>query len=843
MTLNTDHALNPIDLDESLNEYSEKLTSDTPNINQPNEIKTKDVNTNFEISPNEPIYIMTVELGDGNSESIKIYSDSNPEELSYNFCKQHNLDYQSMNYLNSQLTSLIEQFGNLQGMNCIQEVEEEDYVSDRILTSKFLKTNAETANINLSGQIDLIKTSKPEEEKTLNLQNNVCNDTNLVNIAIENLVTTCNGSERRTNDNLINEQKEFNPCTNKEVANIYSKNRIMKNENNLTTVKSNLYDKLVSKNVFLTREYEKVGATKSNFQKDKDKAKEKKPYCKEPHLFSYEMINNDIQRIGKSNSNTLQDKNLKNVNKQNLSAASVTATATATTKPKENIFDRLYKNASYHKFGIFNIESQTNKSSNSKENIYSSNTKINENKNPINIENFPLENINNINQSKSPNSNCTINFDQLFLKTSPTNKSANVNKQILNRHINYGERLYKKNTKLQEETRRKIEFYKRIREEEYNSVFTYKPRINSKSADIIKTRYQNKIINLISADTLGDNHSNYNYNVSPITPQVLNSYDPNHHGFYSAAWMENITNYNTYVEEKLEKLKKKYEKKEEFSFTPEINKNSQKIADQKLKSKLILQLQQRYNENDMSPKLDPAALQNARIEDLYNKWRLRSLKIDKMAESLYSQYTFKPQIINNKNCSEVVNLPFEQRQEFFKKRVEEKLLRVDKSSYGNNNRFNRTIREGNLNNQSNSLALENQNNSQSNPRKHKVNIFYNLYSLAKKYSQEKNQKVKLAEDEIIRNMHSVHTLQPSDHMIQKMKEDSFKKIFRILDSDEDNVISSFYINTSKLDKDVLKILQPILVELKEEQETLNEEEFVRACHHLYEVNYLIIITL
>jgi hypothetical protein len=39
----------------------------------------------------------------------------------------------------------------------------------------------------------------------------------------------------------------------------------------------------------------------------------------------------------------------------------------------------------------------------------------------------------------------------------------------------------------------------------------------------------------------------------------------------------------------------------------------------------------------------------------------------------------------------------------------------------------------------------------------------------------------------------------------------------------------------KLDNVVIKILQPIFTELKEMEETLSEDEFIRACEHLYEV--------
>ena len=55
----------------------------------------------------EPIYILTIELEQGKTTELKIYINSIPEELSYDFCHQHNLDYHSLNYLTEQIKILI----------------------------------------------------------------------------------------------------------------------------------------------------------------------------------------------------------------------------------------------------------------------------------------------------------------------------------------------------------------------------------------------------------------------------------------------------------------------------------------------------------------------------------------------------------------------------------------------------------------------------------------------------------------------------------------------------------------------------------------------------------------
>lgn len=87
-------------------------------------------------SQEEPLYVMTVELEKGKSESIKIYSDSKPDELAYDFCKLHNLDFSSLSYLTTQIKKLFESIpptspsvlsNSLRpNQECIIEVDEED---------------------------------------------------------------------------------------------------------------------------------------------------------------------------------------------------------------------------------------------------------------------------------------------------------------------------------------------------------------------------------------------------------------------------------------------------------------------------------------------------------------------------------------------------------------------------------------------------------------------------------------------------------------------------------------------------------------------------------------------
>ena len=48
---------------------------------------------------NRPFYLMTLETNNGEFKQIKIYQNSDPFELSYKFCKDNNLDFESMKYV------------------------------------------------------------------------------------------------------------------------------------------------------------------------------------------------------------------------------------------------------------------------------------------------------------------------------------------------------------------------------------------------------------------------------------------------------------------------------------------------------------------------------------------------------------------------------------------------------------------------------------------------------------------------------------------------------------------------------------------------------------------------
>lgn len=86
----------------------------------------------------EPIYTMTIELEQGKTELINIYSNSEAVSLAYDFCKTNNLDSNAFNYLSEEIQNLIVKFVSKSSTNIlngtiresIAELDEEEVGSE-----------------------------------------------------------------------------------------------------------------------------------------------------------------------------------------------------------------------------------------------------------------------------------------------------------------------------------------------------------------------------------------------------------------------------------------------------------------------------------------------------------------------------------------------------------------------------------------------------------------------------------------------------------------------------------------------------------------------------------------
>ena len=258
---------------------------------------------------------------------------------------------------------------------------------------------------------------------------------------------------------------------------------------------------------------------------------------------------------------------------------------------------------------------------------------------------------------------------------------------------------------------------------------------------------------------------------------------------------DNIIYYRDYIDRKLNYLKERYNKKDENCyFSPKINKTKEK-------------------DNKSIP----------RYEQLYqNSKQLKSKK--EFLDKIYNNNSFKPSI-NKVYNTEITNLPFNERQNIYNSRTTERKKQMKNQM------------ENNIDSKTGQKFFQPKINQNSHLIKRNNDTFNKLYSDHKKQSVKK-QKYEKEIQERFSPLESFASEQ-SNEIYLKQKVNSFEKIFSILDKDQDGIISKFNVYTNGLDKKIQKIISPIIIELKEDNQTLNKEEFYAACFKLFDtLNYL-----
>ena len=117
-----------------------------------------------------------------------------------------------------------------------------------------------------------------------------------------------------------------------------------------------------------------------------------------------------------------------------------------------------------------------------------------------------------------------------------------------------------------------------------------------------------------------------------------------------------------------------------------------------------------------------------------------------------------------------------------------------------------------------------------------------MYSFAKKFNSNKNTINLKKNDDINDNLNLKHTNYSTDLILNKLKIESFKNIFEILNAG-DNRITLVANNFKKLPKEIQSILEPLKIKLKLENLSINKEEFIEYCDELFEVYFVYLIRL
>ena len=268
-----------------------------------------------------------------------------------------------------------------------------------------------------------------------------------------------------------------------------------------------------------------------------------------------------------------------------------------------------------------------------------------------------------------------------------------------------------------------------------------------------------------------------------------------------------IIHYKDYLMAKENKVKNKILKEEDATFMPKLNKNSMKMTEGRTTK--IPRYEQLYK-----TKLDVKKLE----EKIYDEQNMFKPKINK---------NYKGGKSNNKKMEKYASLTFEERQKKFKELVEEKRGKLIEQKNTNIDKktgkklFNPSI---------------NKNKKLDNERKNKP-IFIELYSDSEKYKIKKEELEKKVLELEQFNTQFKASLR-SEEMYDKHKNIAFEKVFKRLDSDKDGKISKNNIDLYGISKRLMKIISPIMDELKNGNKAISCEEFVKKCEKIYEtLNY------
>ncbi|MCQ2816034.1 MAG: hypothetical protein MJ252_02100 [archaeon] len=191
----------------------------------------------------------------------------------------------------------------------------------------------------------------------------------------------------------------------------------------------------------------------------------------------------------------------------------------------------------------------------------------------------------------------------------------------------------------------------------------------------------------------------------------------------------------------------------------------------------------------------------------------------------YSQiYTFKPKI-NEYYPSNKIDMTFNQRQKFYEN--EYKKNREKKKQFSVDNHKIKAPFQPNL------ISKQYPKRKQSmNSNEEGKNVFDKNYDYANIYENKKKD-LKLKYNNSVKSNLAMKTKNNSDKLMEDIYKDMFSKLFKELDSDQDNQITPLTICLKRTDPKILKIIEPLLNEMKEDNQSLDSDEFISAMTRLY----------
>ena len=456
------------------------------NTNIDKKIKNESISTkekegfnkqNNEYSNKEPIYIMTLELEKGKPEKIKIYSDSDPMQIASDFCKEHNLDYNGLDYLRRKIETLL----NQNNINLISKKKEK-------------------INHSYKSENNLIHNNK-HSQIYQNYNNNLYLEINNNKNNIKKYDLTSPKQNTKHKINNFNKERNFNLNNSSSKKNHKCKARIQSNQNS-DKIFDKLYSEIKNKNIQNENNSEnKINNIKNYYNEYKDNRN------KQLELERKKEINEINKQINKGKNNKINiglktNSSIKNYRKRNY--FNLSQNSKYNLKKVDNRISKILKeyDEKYSFHPSINENFKTDLTFEQRQTIYKNLYK----KRKEELKNFYL------NSKKDENGN--IFFKPKLISRSTYEENKTTNENIFNKNYYYWKK-YNLDKK---------ELYKKYYDNKKEPIILSKKQ-NEKIINETKKRAFNNLFNDLDGDQ--DNYINgININANRIPKNVYNIIEP-----------------------------------------------------------------------------------------------------------------------------------------------------------------------------------------------------------------------------------------------------------------------------------------------------------------------------
>ena len=321
-----------------------------------------------------------------------------------------------------------------------------------------------------------------------------------------------------------------------------------------------------------------------------------------------------------------------------------------------------------------------------------------------------------------------------------------------------------------------------------NNNIENKENIVNNSTKINNNKSKPKINNNIKEKQYKDNktENKYNNRIKKKIKQIENINKINN--ISNTISNNNIKKHNSF--------KNKEDKKESLEIKPQIKISPSKV----IKNKRNNKYQKRNNSKLYTNKTKDNIC--SRILNIYE-----------------NKFSFHPKINQNYKT----DLTFAERQTFYKDLYIKRRKELNKFYLNKKDKNGQILFKPNL--------ISKNFNSEN---KYEEEIFQKKSQIYKKYDLNKEKLTKKNNNNFQENNEVKNTKKINDKIFSENKIRAFNNLFNDLDSDQDGIISGINININKIPKNIINIIQPLLIELKEDNQTLNKDEFLIAIDKLFE---------